>query len=199
MSEFPQSLLPTAIAPEDVVRRFAEQQLLNPRSLILEVGCGDTARNSFYLASLGHKVIGSDIDKDELAKAGEVQRALDVGSCALMGADIRCHPFRTTFDAVVMTNVLQDMPKQQTYAMLQAAQRLTRPGGYNVVSGYMLPSGPLRPRNAERLLLPDELRTIYTLSGWGIVAHTQNFKPAIKTRQGRIDNPSKASIIAMRA
>src|SRR5690349_18835466 len=111
-------------------------------SRILDVGFGD-ASHALDWAAQGHDVTAITIDPVEIEKAEIEKRNRDLGRGAcnfvlLDAADIATTYGPASFDAVVAHNVLHQIEKRQTIAVVESMQHVTRTLGINAVGGYVM-------------------------------------------------------------
>jgi SAM-dependent methyltransferase len=117
-----------------VVARF-----LPERGAVLEVGCG-YGRNLFAVASLGKArlVVGSDVERSELARARERVAALPTTQRATAHV-VQQEPFRLpfpdgAFDFLILWQVLEHVfGNPQKQALLSECVRVLKPGGHILV------------------------------------------------------------------
>ena len=80
---------------------FIEQELnYNKNIRIIDVGCG-TGRHSIELSRRGYRITGIDLSEDQLARAKEKAKQLDL-SIDFQRLDARKLPFNGEFDAAIM-------------------------------------------------------------------------------------------------
>lgn len=160
--------------------------------IILDAGAG-SGRNRRLLSSLGHTVIALDNTLEEMRAGGLPPDVL---------GDVRRLPFSTVFDVALQNEVAQLLPsKLGAHRSLAELRRVTKPGGLNVVSGYLALPGRANLRNRARCFHPDELHDIYTQSGWNILYYEEDEQPNQYISRGAMQREiisSRAKIIARR-
>jgi SAM-dependent methyltransferase len=117
-----------------VVSRF-----LPERGAVLEVGCG-YGRNLFAVASLGRArlVVGSDVERSELARARERVASLPEARRATVQL-VQQEPFQLpfpddAFDFLILWQVLEHVfGNPQKQALLSECVRVLKPGGHILV------------------------------------------------------------------
>lgn len=166
--------------PSQLVKRFAESLEYGPL-YVLDAGCC-TGRNSRYLASLGHSVIGLSLDMDELKTA----RDNAPETARFIAADVRCMPLHSSFDVILMNEVMHQLPKSEEKFVINSLKKITKPNGFHVISDYI--------GDKPNALNPGELYGLYAEPGWKILDYYEDL-PA-PTPWGELN--SIASIIAFR-
>lgn len=155
--------------PDPFVRQFAAGLALEQEvSLdVLDVGCG-TGRHSRYFAQLGHNAVGFDNDLNAIQDAVRFARQANVTSTNHYAVgSITNLPTAKLFDVVLVNEVLNYIPKISSRNVLTEADKLTKPGGYNLVSGYLLDSTVRGVANLARCFEPGELESTY--ADWRII------------------------------
>lgn len=158
---------------------------------ILDMGCG-TGRNSQYLSSLGHAVLGVSIEYD----AVKIASYNDTGSrSAYIVSDVRNLALRKRFDVVIMNELLHMMPKNESKQVIKDCRSLTKPGGLNAISGYLVTDDIKRVAHQEQCFHQKELLQTYTNMGWHVIEYIEALKPVSYFRGEERVN-SLTSIIA---
>lgn len=102
---------------------------LGPAPLrILDVGCGN-GNIAFALGSLGHEVVGVDIDEESIRLAQQRNRFDHV---RFQQTDVASLSIIDKFDALVCSEILEHLPDPG--AMVASAHQLLRPGGLLIVT-----------------------------------------------------------------
>ena len=184
---------PYRVQPSSVVALLGErmQAAGDARLDVLDYGCG-RGRNAHYLGFLGHSVLGVSDDFADVSSAAQD----DFSSQAqYVVGDVRRPCFKKTFEAVLINEVLSYMPKAESNKVIRSARSLTRPGGWNAVSGYLVSADTVSETYKERCLGPNELLQSYANMGWEIIDYHETVKPATYFGEREMIN-SLASIIA---
>ncbi|MET1033415.1 MAG: class I SAM-dependent methyltransferase [Candidatus Saccharimonadales bacterium] len=192
--------VPIQIPPVDIVRQFYDMQEMSSDAVVLDAGCG-SGRNSLFLAEAGYRMITMSNSVSELRAIDQKARDKQLaGSIACVAGDVRHLPFDPVFDAVLINEVLHFMTKNQSSEALKTAQGLTVPGGFNIISGYVVKPGTANLKNTANCLHPAELSTIYAQSGWRIHTYSEQYHPNQYVGQGRVKEliSSRAKIIAQK-
>lgn len=168
-----------------------------PRS-VLDRGCG-VGRNALKLASLGHDVLAVSNNVSELKDLARTIEAtsLGAGRCRPIAADARHHVFRTKFDIILANELLHTMTKPQSHDTVAAIQNMTKQGGVNVISGYVVNPLHVNAANRARCLGPDELRSLYDRPEWNIIFYEEDPFSKQNFGQKELIN-SLAKLIAVR-
>ena len=95
---------------------------------ILDIGCGN-GNISLALGSLGHEVVGVDIDNESIAIASGRN---PFGHVSFRQTDVASMDLSDTFDAIVCSEVLEHLPDPGS--LVVSAHRLLRPGGKLIVT-----------------------------------------------------------------
>ena len=110
---------------------FIEKEIgFDKTKRILDIGCG-TGRHAIELARKGYQVTGIDLSKDQLKKAQEKAKALDL-SIPFLHADARELTYKEEFDIVIML-CGGSFPLMETdemnFKILENAKNALKPGG----------------------------------------------------------------------
>ena len=163
---------------------------------ILDIGCA-TGRHARYLAQLGHTVIGLELtDEIKDAKRFADETGVSTRNYYIQG-DARALMFRKPFDAVLNTEMLHQISKTQSRKVLAESADLVKPGGYHVVSGYMIDHGVVNALSHMRCLQPGELLAAYNPSEWDVLEYTEEMKTSYQyNNQDMLQ--SRAMIVAQK-
>lgn len=186
--------LPLRLPPTEFMRNFAAS--LGASRLILDAGC-DTGKHGSMLAEHGHIVVAVDTEFESLRAASQIIRDIGAltGKCILVNGDIRNLPFtEETFDAVINNEVLHQMRKPESRIALDTMRLLTKRGGLNAVSGYLVEPNTANPVNNARCFQPGELLGSYEGAQWEILAYRETILPIQHKDREYIS--SKAEIVA---
>ena len=133
-------------------RRVAEEAVRRLRHLpiergwsYLDVGCGNGAAALLVADTFGMRVVGVDVDPQQIALASAA--AGDRADVVFMTADATCLPFEDgRFDIAASNKTTHHVPRWS--AALAEMQRVLKPRGYLVYADLKAPSGlawALRP------------------------------------------------------
>lgn len=178
--------------PAPVVREFS--RLLGSEvtgAHVLDLGCG-TGRNTRFLADLGHTVLGITNDVEEAQAARYLS---STPGCYYVVGDIRELPLRATFNIVLANEVLHQISKDDSRAVLEAARAITAANGLHVVSGYLADGQVLDIRNQQRCFKPFELKKSYEQAGWEVLSYNETRKRPTYVDNKELVN-SSAAIVA---
>lgn len=190
-----ESQLSLSIPPTRFVRQLASRLDSGVPRNILDVGCG-TGRHSWYLAKLGHSVLGIANDFSEVR--GAISAGEEGYDCNFIVGDARHLPVRRSFDIVLGNEFLHLMAKKESRRTLGVMRSVTVQGGINAVSGYVLEPGTGNATNSARMFSPDELQKDYAAAGWDILEYHEDYKPISNTSEGKEWVHSIAQVIAQR-
>jgi SAM-dependent methyltransferase len=101
---------------------------------VLEVGCG-TGQLGAYLSVGGRTVVGADMTRASLTRAGEFKQSHQLANCNFLQASLFDLPLRPAgFDLVICKGVLMATPDAR--GGFERICRLLRPGGYVILGLY---------------------------------------------------------------
>jgi len=177
----------TIFEPDSLVHEAAG--LLMPHSLVVDIGVG-RSQNSLFLAEKGHTVHGIERDFGLASDAERLRRF--IGGWALNyhveAGDITELPLNSeTYDAAVATRLLHETTPEISQNILDTMQRITKPGGLNIVRAYVAPIEEQVALPHLNLFEPEELREQYEQAGWLIEKHESSYEPekgAIEYKRG---------------
>ncbi len=99
---------------------------LDPRSRVLDLGCGGGLPIAAALARAGHRVTGVDVSAEQIERARE-----NVSGAEFMLADAMAVDFAPeSFDAVVSFYAIFHLPREEHEELFRRITRWLRPGGY---------------------------------------------------------------------
>ncbi len=194
--------LPFSLPPVDVVRELADMlEPEVPRS-IFDAGFG-TGRNSVFLARLGHEVTGVDMRGEEVEAARRYAEAEGVADrCTFLEGDLLQPPISgTSFDIVLANEVAHVFSRAVTARLFRTLRGVTKQGGLNVVSGYVVCPGTANARNTRQCFGQGELLEEYQGQGWIILAYNETYLPNQYMGSGAATKEiisSRAKLIAQR-
>ncbi len=119
----------------------------------------------------------SNFEDLRAAQSALVELGTVVGTCHFVRGDLRALPLRQPFDVVLSNEVLHLMNKTESRQALVRMRELTKQGGVDVISGYVVRPGTATTRNNARCLAPGELRADYDHPGWTILHYGEDYKP----------------------
>jgi 2-polyprenyl-3-methyl-5-hydroxy-6-metoxy-1,4-benzoquinol methylase len=183
----------------DFIKDFAAQLALREEVSLnmLDIGCG-TGRHARYLSQLGHNVIGVSNVMAEVEDARRfAQDARVDGRNHYIVGDARSLMFNQPFDVVLTNEMLHKVTKLQSKKILTAGAELVRPGGYHVVSGYMVDAGVQTALMHMRLMQPGELASTYPSRDWKILNYHESVGHSYMYNNQDILN-SRAMIVAQK-
>lgn len=172
------------------------------RLRILDAGC-DFGKHTTHLARGGHSVVGVDTNESSLREASRAAQERSVSEkCHFIQADVRAFPFTSeVFDAAVCTEMLHLMRKPESRLVIESLEEIVRPGGLNIISGYLVEPGSANPTNNARCFHPGELHGAYESASWKILSYSETMRPIQRMQIGESDREhifSKAAIIAQK-
>jgi SAM-dependent methyltransferase len=175
----------------------ALESVLARDSLILDMGAFQ-GRNGAYLTALGHRVISVEKTFDATL-AGKTINPL-AGDGFICG-DLREPMFADeTFDIVICNYVLQEIPKSEAITAIRGLQKLTRPGGINLIEAYTGTQNQQRDVPSLNLYPPGSLSSLYGDAGWDIIGESELFAPLVFAERTngelKITVDSKAMVLA---
>jgi len=152
----------------DVAEYF---HLLKPRSLVLDVGCGE-GRNSIFLAEKGHIVDAFDLSEAGVRKAKKIADARGL-TIHFFAQDLAEFQFAKEYDVILSHGVLHLPEKEIRDKFIRQMRAHTKVGGYNFVGVFTsrLPATPDNAPFTKSLFGVGELPRKY--DGWEIVHHLE--------------------------
>ncbi|HDP0036540.1 TPA: SAM-dependent methyltransferase TehB [Legionella pneumophila] len=142
---------------------------------ILDVGCG-SGRNLFYLAKMGHRVLGIDHNQSALGTIGEI-----VQKEVLPRVDTLLHDLNQPlnlesefYDLVLSTVTLQFLNPQRIPELLAELQGVTKKGGYHFLVFPIQSELYSLPEFFTFLPQKEELYHVYQDSGWSILEYKES-------------------------
>jgi cyclopropane fatty-acyl-phospholipid synthase-like methyltransferase len=162
---------------------------------ILEIGCG-TGRNALHLGRQGLTVVGIDVDESSIDQASAYASAEEkvvADRVTFRVADVR-KGLDGSFGAVVCTEVLQDISREDWGVVFRSIMEATQIGGLNLVSGYVSEYPEI---GRGKAFIPGELEYIYGGTGWETIAATTS-PTSIQEYGGKIALTSLSQIVAIK-
>lgn len=134
-----------------IARMLRDQMIPSPPATVLELGCGNSMA-SYILATLGYKVAGIDISPTAINWAAERFLAAGLSGSFRVG-DVRekLSYADGQFDVVIDGDCLHCIVGDARRVCLSEAYRVTRPGGYFLLSSMVWPP---RSKRAKKLYDP---------------------------------------------
>lgn len=187
--------------PNKFMESFTDNLSGQGQLRILDIGCGQ-GENAFHLAGLGHQVMGVSNEETEIEQAQEHARRIQVSNCTFEVMDARELNEKLTegfFHAVLISDMLHQMSKEDTHKTIKTAQSITTPNGYNAIHGYLVdPQKSTHQPNIERMFHAGELSGLYdTNPNWRVISDVEDeFQSAMHNGVERVG--SHASLIAQK-
>ena len=154
--------------PSSLVRRLIDASRDVSRWSILDAGCGE-GKNAIFLSRLGAKVRAIDVSAAAIRNARRAWE--DEAKVTWEVADIRsvAHPPQG-YDLVIAYGMLHCLPNEAAIQdAIRTLQRVTRPGGYDIICAFNNRSQDLaaHPSLHPTLLSHDQYLAAY--SSWRII------------------------------
>lgn len=143
---------------------------LSPPAPALDLGAG-LGRDSLFLGRHGFEVTAVDHDETSLKKLRLLSKQ-ETTPLSFVHEDIRKYEPKNLFNVVICDMVLHFFTHKEILAMIAKMQRLTVPGGMNVVVAY---SDKNEPGKRPYLFGHNELRDRYL--GWQIISYDEKPTP----------------------
>lgn len=150
-------------------------QLLDKPAEILDIGAG-FGNNCELLLQHGHKVTVTETNEEALLYLRTLGKQYP-GQLTVLQEPVQQLSTTRSFDAVICTMVLHFLTEQEALQAIQTMQHITRPGGYNVITNYLV--GQDTPVEYTWLLQPNALPRLYP--GWNIVAYEETHPFGLRT------------------
>jgi len=189
---------PGIYRPNKFLDKFINQIEGEGQFRILDVGCG-LGHTALRLASLGHQVMGISNEETDIENARKNARrnGLHASFEAMDAREINNNFDQGFFRAIIISDMLHLMGKDDSLDVIESAKTLTATRGYNAVWGYLVdPERSTSRRNSERMFRPGELHAIYATDPlWRIIDETEEEFASV-SHQGNEHVRSHAGIIA---
>ncbi|MCL2773393.1 MAG: methyltransferase domain-containing protein [Oscillospiraceae bacterium] len=145
--------------------------LLNPRSLVLDVGCGE-GRNSIFLAAQNHIVEAFDLSKAGIEKAKGIAGEMNL-NIKFWSQNLAAFEFEKEYDVILSHGVLHLPEKVYRDKFISEAQKNTKVGGFHFIGIFTnrLPATPDNAPFTKSLFDVGELPEKY--SEWEIIHHLE--------------------------
>lgn len=176
------------------------EQLLAPNSRILDVGSSN-GFNGTYLAMHGHQVLSLEINPEYIENGRRIIKAL--GSVASSHTFVEGNMLKLEelagmglFDAVIATDSLQSVQKNELYQVVKQIQAITKPAGLNIIIAYIATPPQQQIMSHLAFFEPLELKSLYASSGWAEIHYDYDLKPLITRFEGKYFCKSTATLIA---
>lgn len=118
-----------SVEPNITVTEF--EHLIDTRSNVLEVGCGE-GQNAIYLARKGHRVDAFDLSEHGIAKLKHRCKLSNVSVNAFV-ADLTTYRFTRYYDMVVCFGTLHFVDKEAWKRFICNAKEYTNIGGIHIM------------------------------------------------------------------
>lgn len=117
------------------LRQKAAKMMVEKKKLrVIDIATG-TGAHAYELANLGHEVVGIDLDKNMLAKAGR-KTSTKLKLSFLYGDGTRL-PFRSNeFDVATISFAMHDVPAKIGVKILKEAKRVINKDGFIYIVDY---------------------------------------------------------------
>jgi len=185
--------------PNKFLNTFINQIEGNGQLRILDVGCG-TGDAALHLARLGHQSVGISNDDESIETAKKRAEYNRIRTCifeAMDARDLKSEFEEGYFHAVLVSDMLHQMSKEDSNTTIESVKWLAAPLGYNTIRGYVIdPSKSTSDRNIERMFHPGELHETYLNDpNWRVITSTEEeFSPIFY--DGKEHVSSHADVIA---
>ncbi|CAM2767329.1 SAM-dependent methyltransferase TehB [Legionella worsleiensis] len=142
---------------------------------ILDVGCG-SGRNLFYLAKMGHHVLGIDHNQSALKTIEDIVQREPMPGVDTLLHDLNQPLNRASefYDLVISTVTLQFLNPLRIPALLAELQGITKKGGYHFLVVPIQSDLYSLPEFFTFLPQKEELYHTYQDSGWSILEYKES-------------------------
>lgn len=149
-------------------------KLLKTPSEILDIGAG-FGNNFVPLLQHGHRVTATETNKEALEALRSISEQYP-DQLTVIEEPIEALSDKKHYDAVICTMVLHFLSKEAAHRAINVMQKVTRPGGYDVIVNY-LTTQDLSPEYTW-LLEPQELLNFY--KSWEIISYEESYSLRLK-------------------
>lgn len=138
---------------------------------VLDLGCG-SGRNSLYLNLLGFDVSALDHNQNSINKLNQIIETEQLTNLRTQVYDINEASITQNYDWIISTVVLMFLDPQRIPIILKNMQKMTLPGGYNLIVSAMDTTDFPCTIPFSFTLKPDELKSHY--QGWELLKYNEN-------------------------
>ena len=149
-----------SIEPNATVTEF--EHLINNRSKVLDVGCGE-GQNAIYLARQGHFVDAFDLSEHGIAKLKH-RCELSNAQVNAFVADLTTYQFEQNYDMIVCFGTLHFVAKDEWKRFINKAKKYTNIGGIHIIQIFTdtVPASEDIAPFAIGLAKDEEIKELYT-------------------------------------
>ena len=186
----------TPLRPKTFVEQFAETYAREYGiRTVLDIGTGE-GRNALRLAShFGMNVLGVDADS-KIVETARKRARMNGLNIQFEQADIANYRTGMQFDAVLANEVTHLVPADERTQFFDTVKQNTRPGGFAVMSGYLVKAGDPR---AENMFVPGQLKSQFDQdANWRVLTYDELWTPDQQFGAGQVATNSLAEIVAQR-
>lgn len=146
--------------PNTTITEF--EHLINNRSKILEVGCGE-GQNAIYLAGKGYLVDAFDLSEHGIAKLKHRCKLSNTQVNAFV-ADLTTYQFEQNYDMIVCFGTLHFVAKDEWKRFINKAKKYTNIGGIHIIQIFTdtVPASEDIAPFAIGLAKDEEIKELYT-------------------------------------
>ena len=149
-----------SIEPNATVTEF--EHLINNRSKVLDVGCGE-GQNAIYLARQGHFVDAFDLSEHGIAKLKH-RCGISNAQVNAFVADLTTYQFEQNYDMIVCFGTLHFVAKDEWKRFINKAKKYTNIGGIHIIQIFTdtVPASEDIAPFAIGLAKDEEIKELYT-------------------------------------
>ena len=146
--------------PNTTITEF--EHLINNRSKILEVGCGE-GQNAIYLAGKGYLVDAFDLSEHGITKLKHRCKLSNTQVNAFV-ADLTTYQFEQNYDMIVCFGTLHFVAKDEWKRFINKAKKYTNIGGIHIIQIFTdtVPASEDIAPFAIGLAKDEEIKELYT-------------------------------------
>ncbi len=175
---------------KSIIIEFAD---IIPKGEILDLGCG-LGNNSLFLANKGFNITAVDNSNEKLAKLkSEAEKQSLLNKINIINSDIKDFIFNKHFSAIISTDVLHFLKKEEISTIIKEIKNHTINNGINIITVFTK-NGDLKS-DKMYFFENQELKAFYDY--WEIIFYEERFKKTME--KDELGNPKKhevASIVA---